>query len=510
MLKENPFFILGVNFRDNRDIVLDAFENKVSDETNEEAVLTQAQKSLLISKSRLEAEVKWFPDLSPKKISEIIKKQNDYKALQEIMLDLTGVSQANLVCYLSSFNLGDISLLKTLINAQESISLDNIKNFINSNRSIAGFPEVSSPLLENALQELKKCYTKLALQSIISSKKPENTMTQLIQDFSCADIEQRQFLERIAEQYDVWVIPKLRDFEDKIECLIVDANETHADLSEIVNNIIDILHDWDAYAQPSQLIFQAKNLDEPRSKKVFDKIRDFSLWLANEKQEHTLSLNLSKISKEIFFELPSVTNQLDEDIDTLEDLVQKSQEQENIAPLAIAIENAMKDDKKLVKLSNQNEFNLWGTGFVGDLYHIFISVIKKTQNTSYEETPWQLMRNFSIFIHNEKKNPSVAFDILSTLCKLNPPEAVIAVLNTDSQTIERNLLGEELRSVLENKKTIRAIEIIERLIILSKTQDDKQTLQKLLSNLKNNQAQSMNWIGWIIFGVFILFILLSK
>ena len=67
MLTDNPFFILGVTVRDDKEVVAEALEERLADEEQEEAVLMHAQKNLLTSKARLDAEIEWFPDLAPKR-----------------------------------------------------------------------------------------------------------------------------------------------------------------------------------------------------------------------------------------------------------------------------------------------------------------------------------------------------------------------------------------------------------------------------------------------------------
>ena len=96
MLTDNPFFILGVTPRDGKDVITEAFEERVADGDYEEAVLMQAQKSVLTSKARLDAEMGWFPDLAPKRSLEIVdvlkkmagSKSADVEKLQGRILEI--------------------------------------------------------------------------------------------------------------------------------------------------------------------------------------------------------------------------------------------------------------------------------------------------------------------------------------------------------------------------------------------------------------------------------------
>ena len=514
MLTDNPFFILGVTPRDGKDVIAEVFEERTADGYYEESVLMQTQKNLLTSKARLDAEIGWFPELAPKRAWEMVDilknmmgpksadKEKNQKRLLEIVTDLSGVSQANVAAYICAMQTSNFAALKILVQAQKDISVEPLKNAINANRQIAGFPEISNNLVEDALKALKDSYAKSALHQITAFEHPGNGMTQLVKEYSSGEINEKRFLEIIAERYDAWVIPKLRDFEDKIDHLITKAQKSKKGYKKIVEDIIVLLREWDEYAQPSQLIFHAKGLDEPRSRKVFDKVRELVLWLANEQQEHPLSLALSKASKEIFSELPSIFNSLNEDIGTLENLVQQGKTQEDVEPLAIVIVDAIKDAKALANSLLKKEFGPNGNGIAGRLYQAFIAVVQKTKGYSHEEEPWQMLRRMAIFLNNDKEQPLAAQEIIMTLCSLNPPASVIPQLNADSEVMKGNLLSNELSAAIKKGKLRSATEIIEKLIALSKTDEDKQDWRKMLATLKEQQKEKRT--DWIVWGVIIL------
>ncbi|MGR4001062.1 MAG: hypothetical protein OD811_04660, partial [Alphaproteobacteria bacterium] len=64
-LSQNPFALLEISARDNKATIAEQFEEKVSDGEIDEHQLMIAQKNLMASKTRLKAELSWFPDLNP-------------------------------------------------------------------------------------------------------------------------------------------------------------------------------------------------------------------------------------------------------------------------------------------------------------------------------------------------------------------------------------------------------------------------------------------------------------
>ena len=152
MLNKNAFFLLGVSPRDNQETIADAFDEKASDGVHDEALLHQAHRTLMASKSRLAAEVSWFPDITPKlakKISEKIefnfnKSQADF--FIGLLSELNGLSKANLAAYICSIKQGNIEFLNAIISSLSEVSPANIQACINANRKVSGFPEVNEDL----------------------------------------------------------------------------------------------------------------------------------------------------------------------------------------------------------------------------------------------------------------------------------------------------------------------------------------------------------------------------
>ena len=69
--KDNPFWILDASPRDSKRVLHNKAENK-SFELPED-ICRNAENILLTPKKRLEAELSWFPGLSPKKTKELLE-----------------------------------------------------------------------------------------------------------------------------------------------------------------------------------------------------------------------------------------------------------------------------------------------------------------------------------------------------------------------------------------------------------------------------------------------------
>lgn len=307
MLIRNPFFLLSVSPIDSKELISEAFERKLSDSEFEESILTEALKNLMTSKSRLESEIGWFIDTAPQKtnqISDLLRKDSsgsNIKAYKEALKQLNGVSRCNLAAYICERKTGNYEFLRALIKAQSEINIEEVQDSINENRRIAGFPSIGDDLIRDYLNKQKKLWIEAAIQQVSEFSHPGSYMTKLLKELLGRDLSSKRFLEELVERYEALIISTLRNHEDAIKNLIAEAQGNRdADLAPLIEKITEELKLWGEYARPSQLIFGAKGLDEPRSEKIFDTIREFCLWLAKEANQYRLSLNLSKVSKEIF------------------------------------------------------------------------------------------------------------------------------------------------------------------------------------------------------------------
>ena len=71
-IKDNPFYILNASPRDSKQILHEKAEDKAFELPEE--VCRNAERILLNPKKRLEAEVSWFPGVSPKRSEKFFLK----------------------------------------------------------------------------------------------------------------------------------------------------------------------------------------------------------------------------------------------------------------------------------------------------------------------------------------------------------------------------------------------------------------------------------------------------
>lgn len=457
-LSQNPFALLELSSRDNKAVITEQFEEKVSDGEVDEHDLMLAQKDLMASKLRLKAELSWFPNLNPKKANEIadLVRGEKYKALKEALPTLDGLSRANVAAYLCAEKQGTKEVLHHLFEAQSQFDTATILNDVNGNRSVAGFPSVDQALIDESVEGITSLHAEAALAYISSAEDPGNVFTAIVEKYIDEE-EIKPFIDAVAEKYDSWVISKLRDYEDEINDL-VEKMKLGIPAEESIEKITAQLEEWDEYSQPLQLIYQAKGLDEKRAKELYLNMRDVCLWLANDNDDHELSLKFAQSLRGIFPELPSVSAQIEEDIQSLGDLVEEAKKDKDLLGLIGKLVEVLENEEAFCSSVMKGNFGPNGKGIAGELYKEFITAVKNTKGKEHEDSPWLIMRKIAIKLNNENEKPKVAAKVLIALENASPPKSVQDILALDTETIKKNSREETQLKVL--KPIIQIVSIV--------------------------------------------------
>lgn len=332
MLYENPFFILGATTRDNRNKILELAEEK-SLEIDEE-LCNKARSNLTIPKNRLDAELKWFPGLSPKRTSIILEQlTNSKKSLLE-EVGLPALSEFNLfvsILSMENFHLSKDELkliIEELIEIYDELDVKIIMRDINEDRALAGFVEVRDEThIEEILVERKNDCTRsiikrlnnLEIQSLIQ------LLTKVTEDTtSHGEKQANELVEFIVDDYRLHTKDFLEQEAEKIKQLMnFIESKAHLGKDEIkksIERLIQSIRTWDIVAQPIQLCYKPKGMNDTLSQNLGNSIRSFGINLFNEYKLLDESEKIIHIVKELFSELPDLADKLEEDVVALREI----------------------------------------------------------------------------------------------------------------------------------------------------------------------------------------------
>ncbi len=495
-LLNNPFSILDLSPRDGKDKIIEQAEDKLASGEYDEIILISAQNALMASKSRLDAEIHWLPDLSPKLAKEILQLLNKQPhELSSKLNSLEGLSQANIASNLCDLKIINHQIIEALCKSYSSLIPQSVLSTINQNRNISQFPSVDLPLLIQSLQKLREQHIASAINAITSTLTPEEFMTELVNTFSGSEKNVLDFVEQLVESFTNWATGRLKQLEDQIDLEIQSVKDSCNDKS--IEQIITSLRKWDNLSQPKQLIWQAKGLEEPRSKELWNKVRDLAIWLVNEKTLHKAALILTQACAEIFTELHSAADKTQEDIEALNDLLEQEKLRKDFKSFLEVIEKAKENTDLISTEISKQYFSKNGKGIAGSIFEEFIKAEKQSKEISKPDFAWFVLRNFCIFLYDEKNQVEAAYIITKEVLNLSPPDNIKTLLQDDLKTLYKNKLWKDINDALNKKprQLKRAAKLTKELLPLLTDQEEITNISNISHGIEAAKKKRRNqWI----------------
>jgi hypothetical protein len=369
-LLENPFYILTATPRDNRSRIMElADERSLMLDSNE---CMNARSDLTNPRKRLSSEVAWLIGLSPKRSSELLSLLQESPADILSVDKLSPVVRANLLS--ASFsrlsNCTSDCVAKWILEiswAFEKIDLEELMVIINDERVVSGFPEVTDiSILEREIQERRLYYRQtfksalnnlsakdlvravtIAVESATANGK--NHCPVLIVDLvSDYEVEAQDFLEK-EERNIKFLVEKLRS--------AADANYSDSTLTPIVNQLINVVKNWDIVAQPIQVSAKSLGVNHEVSRRVAELVRDLAIHMFNQHGKLDFSRQLTHMLQEVFAEVEEVAERTAEDANTLGNIAEKNRLNHLLDPIfdlcKVVIENSEKYPTDINKHAQQ-------------------------------------------------------------------------------------------------------------------------------------------------------------
>jgi hypothetical protein len=326
---QNPFHILGVAPRENRQRIIELSEEKSL--TMDSDICDKARSDLTNLRVRVAAEIAWLPGLSPKCTTELInilqvnphliRKQN-LSAL--VKANLLGAAFGHLDPAMSTDDW--VQWILDLAYAIEEIDLEDAMKDINEDRYIAKLTEIKSlSVLEDEFATHRRNYQEAVVAALnrLTTLKLVDIITQavevatelgnksapsLLKDLIEGDYQSktRKFIENEAEN--------VSKFVDLIRKSAPKGEEA---VTALLDRMEPILRKWDKVAQPIQVVMKSSGNEHDVSQKMAYEIRQLGIELYNQHGMLNIATRITQILQEVFAELPEVVEKLDKDSETL-------------------------------------------------------------------------------------------------------------------------------------------------------------------------------------------------
>lgn len=328
---QNPFFILKASTRDRKSRLIELAEEATLQGDNELAV--SARNVLSNPRTRLAAEMAWFPGLSPKRVGDTLDLigQGNYPNLQ----GLNPLSRANFAAEaLKIHAAGDLpgleEAIQVLSNEVEEVDPEDVMLAVNEDRQVAGIPAINDlALVEAQISERVRHFerTVTAYMEGLSSRDMVDTYEGLVSwSTNEGEDEGQRLIYALVDSYELKAGEFLTGEAERIKKLIentkaaADRKVSEKQVRTGVNEIIAALRTWDGVAQPVQLAYKSRGRDHDESQNLANKARNFGVHLFNKHDYLEDAKLLSAALQELFSEVVAVSDQIQDDVDALDNI----------------------------------------------------------------------------------------------------------------------------------------------------------------------------------------------
>tara|TARA_R110002167_G_scaffold293826_1_gene498485 strand:- start:4036 stop:5682 length:1647 start_codon:yes stop_codon:yes gene_type:complete len=335
-LLQNPFHILNASPRDNRRRIMELADERSLLLDSSECM--EARSELTNPRKRLSAEVAWLPGIGPKRAGELLSIIESSPTDLLAVGNLSSIARANLlaagIARLPDHNADDVAeWILEIAWAFEDLDPDELSVIINEERIVSGFPEVSDlSAVEAEIQERRRHYRKVIKSALdnLSPKELVEAVTVTVESATDDGEEHGPILiADLVDSYEVEAQGFLDKEEGNIKALVgklraaVDAERSDSTLAPMVNQLIQIVKNWDTVAQPIQVSTKSRGLDHDASHRVANLVRSLAIHMFNEHGKLDFSQQLTNMLQEVFAEVAEVAERTAEDADALAEIAEE-------------------------------------------------------------------------------------------------------------------------------------------------------------------------------------------
>ena len=335
-LLQNPFYILNATPRDNRRRIME-----LADERSlmlNSSKCTQARSDLTNPRKRLSAEVAWLPGIGPKRAVEVLALIEPSPPELLSIDKLTSVARANLLAAglsrLPDCSSDDIAewILEIAL-AFEDIDPEELSVILNEERFVSGFPEITDlSAVEAEIQERRHHYRQVIKAALdnLSARDLVESVTIAVE--SATDDGEKQgpiLIDDLVDSYEVEAQAFLEKEEGNIKVLVekiqaaADAERPDSTLAPMINQLIQVVKNWDTVAQPIQISTKSRGLNHDASHRVAMLVRGLAIDLFNEHGKLNFSQQLTNMLQEVFAEVVEVAERTAEDANALDEIAEQ-------------------------------------------------------------------------------------------------------------------------------------------------------------------------------------------
>ncbi len=500
-LQENPFVVLGVNPRSTKVDIHDAVEEALLDAEGVEAErrLNIARQALIAPNERLHAELSYLLEMRPAAARKALASQT-FAEWYEVADGSFGLSQSNALvqAITSESQAKDVhTAFRRIFDSWTKIIESEVVARINEERAVAGFSKVRRSDVRNGLGELRAYHASQIVCALNRRGILANALAELLtHDLIPEDRMGEKFTSEVMNAYARQIGGVLANAADRaVESLKKYAlSGEEADFERFEAQ----LEEWDTFAQPLQIAQEAKGADEAHSKELYEKIRETALDLANDEERHHEALQITKLSRSVFAELPWASEKLEEDAQALTNLIADKTRNEFLLPLASALKQAGEDLFRTSRYLSSHGFSSDAPDPIGALWYGYVNLLSDDVEQEVRDIGANMIRGLSIALFNKEQDSLQARKLTSQLAADSNWFSVDVVeqIAEDAKHLTSNLYLQNMTDAMKRGDWKYAKELFDELIQMSPASEvtDLQRIQQVID--QKLRAKKTSLVVW--------------
>ena len=231
--------------------------------------------------------------------------------------------------------------ISAITEAFEAVNPAEVCAILNVDRGVSNFPEITDLLvIETEIRNRRLYYQqviKSALENILTAKARVRAVTTILLKIeSTTESGENRWsilIEDTVDSYEVGAQAFLETVENNIERLnkklrtAAEEEKADTDFAPIVDELIQVVKDWNTIALPIRLKKKKQGLRHDASHDVADRVRQLAIHLFNEYDKLDSSQQILKACQEVFIEVPEIVEPITADLEILKKIADRREHQ---------------------------------------------------------------------------------------------------------------------------------------------------------------------------------------
>ncbi|BCH54880.1 hypothetical protein ACQZ61_08405 [Agrobacterium vitis] len=408
-LGSNAFNVLGARFQSTAQEIADLVDDAEIGPSRTENVLNKAQQALVTPRLRLQAELSWLPELSETQVAKVLDQSSntDEEILLQTIANFPDLAKVNVIADMASRRTITKDALAAYLNTWKWFEPEPVLSFLHKTRRAAGFPVPDQTTFQSTLHDLKQRHAVSLVRGLMDGSNGSSHLSDVL-DTEILSGSPSSFLPLLVKEFEKRCERDQLRIADEIHETIESSKSGSLSTAAAASRLGNALKKWNHYTRPVLGFYNWRGHAEPRTKKIFEEMREYVLYLTN------VEGRLDE-AKELLFAIASwlahaeeLKNLSEKDLLDLEGLINERQELMLFQPLVDACDAAKAAHQEFAKSVKAYGLTAEARSPAGS----FAQALKAYMEVGDPNLAAAAAGDIALFFNNDQQKPDVAYIIL--------------------------------------------------------------------------------------------------